>query len=275
MGAKWNLAEVRKLAGMPLTEGWHGDNDDDEDPDVKIVSGDKRQKEFESKNKKHLDDNAAAMKKRTEEQRAAAAKKKEEAKAAKPAEAKKPEEKKAEPAKKEEAKPAPKAEEKKPEEKKPEPAAKKEEPKAEEKKDDAPAEAKRRGAKPNANSKSQRAAAWIKSNPSGTRGQFLAWAKANLDMGAAYGSAFFARHNPKSKRQPQQTNEVFVIVHPHMPSFLLAENREMSQMQWVDPASSLEPMVFESKAEAEKIAKYMSEWKGQASVIQKVVFETV
>lgn len=273
MSTKWNLAEVRKVAGLPLTEAWH-DNDDDEDPDVKIASGDKRQKEFESRNKKHLDDNAEMLKKRTAEQKAAAAKKKEEAKAAP-----KPAEKKEEPkpaAKAEEKKPAPAPAEKKAEEKKPEPA-KAEEKKPEEKKEETPAaaEAKRRGAKPNANSKSQRAAAWIKSNPNGTRGQFLAWAKANLDMGSAYGSAFFARHNPKSKRQAatEQKNECYVLTHPLMPSFLLAENREMNQMQWVDSTSPLEPVICETEAEANKIAKYMSEWKGQQSTIVKIVFE--
>ena len=247
----WNINNVRRIAGLPLNESWDRDDNDDEDPDVKIAMSDKKQQEFEKKNKPALDAAKKEMADKAKAQREASAKKKEEAKNEAPA-------------KKEE----PKAEVKKEEPKKEEP--KKEEPKKEEK----AAEAKRRGAKPNANSKSQRAVAWIKANPSAKRGEFLKWAKENLEMGAAYGSAFFARHNPKSGRQPAtQQNEYYVITHPHMSSFLLAENREMNQMQWIDPSSPMEPMIFSTLAEAEKTAKYMSEWKSQSSKIEKIVLE--
>lgn len=260
MSTEWDINQVRKIAGLsPVNESWDRDDDDYDDPDVKIAMGDKRQREFEKKNKGELDAAKKAMAERNKAQKEAAAKKKAEA------ESKKAEEKPA--AKAEEKKPEPKPEAKKEEK----PVAKAEE-KKEEKKEEA-AEAKRRGAKPNENSKSQRALAWIKSNPQGKRGEFLRWAKENLDMGAAYGSAFFARHNPKSSRQVQQANEHWVITHPSMPSFVLAENREKGVMQWIDPTSQLEPMIFTKLAEAEKVAKYMSEWKSQYSNIEHIIFE--
>lgn len=254
MSAKWNINNIRKIAGLPINEAWDRDDGDDEDPDVKIAMGDKRQQAFEKKNKPELDAAKKAMADKAKAQKEASAKKKEETKAAPAA------------AKKEETKPAPKKEEAKPE-------PKKEEAKAEEKKEESPAaEAKRRGAKPNENSKSQRAAAWIKANSSAKRGEFLKWARENLEMGSAYGSAFFARHNPKAGRQ-QVTKESWVITHPSMPSFLLAENFEMGTMQWIDPSSPMEPMIFNSRAAAEKTSKYMAEWKSQFSTIEHIILE--
>jgi outer membrane biosynthesis protein TonB len=248
--SKWNIGNIRKIAGLPLNEAWDRD-DDDEDPDAKIAMSDKGQQAFEKKNKGELESNAAMLKKRTADQKAAAEKKKAEAK---------PAEKKEEPKKE-----APKAEEKKPVE------AKKEEPKAEEpKKEEPKAEAKRRGAAPNENSFNQQAKKYAKEH---TRGSFIKWAKDTHGKGTAYASALFAKYNPKSGRTPAAANECYVITHPHMPSFLLAENREMNQMQWIDPTSPMEPMMFSTLAEAEKTAKYMSEWKSQASKIEHIVFE--
>lgn len=290
----WDLDRLRKAAGLPLTEGkkkddkkpdddgdgvpdWADkkpgaddkkkdgkkavaeafgrDDDDDEDPDVKIAMGDKRQREFEGKNKKHLDDNAEMMKKRTAEQRAAAAKKKEEAKKEAPkAEEKKPEEKKAD---KPAAKAAPKAEEKK------------EAPKAEEKKDDTPA-AKKRGRAANPDSFNQHAKANAKSM---TRGEFIKWAAEKHNKGKNYASSLFAKYNPKSQRELKEAKVGWILVHPHMPTFTLAENYEMKSMQWIDSSSDLNTIVHLSEAEAQKTAKYMSEWRGQSSVIEKVEFD--
>jgi hypothetical protein len=132
----------------------------------------------------------------------------------------------------------------------------------------AAAEAKRRGAKPNENSKAQRAVAWIKANPEAKRGAFLTWAKENLDMGSAYGSAYFAKHRVRGDASIK--NECYMLAHPAMPSFFLAENRELNQLQWVDPTSPVEPMIYKTLAEAEKIATYMSEWKSQHADIVKV-----
>ena len=67
--------------------------------------------------------------------------------------------------------------------------------------------------------------------------------------------------------------EGFVLVHPHMPSFVLAENQMMNQYQWIsekDDATSLQPMLFASEAEAQKVIKYMVEFKNQQAVLTKV-----
>lgn len=276
----WNLDRLRKIAGLNesakseskvLNESWDEDDDYD-DQDVKIAMSDKRQKQFEKKNKKELDDNAEMMRKRTEEQRKAAeekkaAKKSEEKKEEKPApkaEEKKPEPKKAEakPEEKKEEKPAPKAEEK--------PAEKKEEaPKAEEK---AAEEKKRRGKAPNPGSKAQRALAKLKTM---TRGEFIKWAAEELEMGKNYASAYYARHNPKSSREQKVTEApvLWGLAHPFLKGFVLAENREMNQLQWIDADSKLEPMLFVSEAEAQKIAKHMAEWKSQTAVVESYDFK--
>lgn len=247
MSNAWDIANVRKLAGLPqptaeqLTESW---DDDDEDPDVRIAMSDKRQREFEGKNKKHLDDNAEMLRKRTAEQRAAAAAKKaEEKKAAKPAEEKK--------------------EDKKPEEKKAE------EKKAEEKKEDKPTEAekKRRGAKPNESSKSGGMRAWLAANPGATRGQFIA-AAAERGMSKHHANGYFYQLKKKS-----QVKEGYMLVHPAAPGYVLAENYELKRMQWVDTNSEFEPLFFVKEDEAIKQAQHYAEWNGQYAKVEKVVFE--
>lgn len=170
----------------------------------------------------------------------------EKAAAAKKAEAKKPE---------------PKAEEKKAEDK-PAPA------KAEEKKEEAAAEAKRRGKAPNPESFNQHAKAnAIKM----TRGAFIKWAAETHGKGKNYASALFAKYNPKSSRGDVK-NECWILVHPQASTFVLAENREMNQMQWVDASSNLNTLIFATEAEAKKMQVKMSEWKAQSCIIEKIVF---
>lgn len=230
MSNDWNINIIRKIAGLPLMEAFRGDeeDDDDEDPDVKVVSKDKRQAAFEKKNKNELTAAEKAAKAKDKAAAAAAAEKKA---------AEKPVEKKAEP---------------KAEEKKEAPAAEKKE-----ESNEGNNEAKKRGRKASDSSKMGQARAWIHAHPEAKRGEFLTHAE-SFGMSKHYGSAFFYQVKAKSK-----VAECYVLTHPSMPSFLLAENREISQMQWVDPTSPLVPMIFESRAEAEKVAKYMSEWKSQ------------
>jgi hypothetical protein len=232
MSQLWTLDKIRELAGLPVSESTQSkiivESDEDEDPDVKIAMADKRQHEFESKNKRELD---TAKKTAADKAKALAADK---------------------------------------------PIVKKVEPKSEQKVVTPPAasateEKKKLGKAPNANSKAQRGVAYLKDNPDTKRGQFLTWAKAELDMGAAYGSAFFARHNPK--RTMVVTKECYMLSHPSMPNFLLAENVEINQMQWVDPSSPMQPLIFATEAEAKKTSTYMSDWKNQYSNIEKITLE--
>ena len=243
MSNEWNIGYIRKIAGLnPIMESV---DDDDEDPDVKIAMKDKRQAAFEKRNKNELSsaEKEAAIKEKMDKEKA------------KEAREKKANEKPV--AKKEAPKAEPKAEEK--------PAAKAEEKPAESNESN---EAKRRGRAPSDSAKAGQARAWLAAHPGAKRGEFIAHAS-EWGMTKHYANQrFYAiKHALGSKTE---VKEVYFLSHPSMPSFLLAENREINQMQWVDPTSPLVPMMFESKAEAEKIAKYMSEWKSQYANIDTV-----
>lgn len=246
MSNSWNIANVRRIAGLPtpavakLNEAWDADDSDDEDPDVKIANADKGQQHFEKKNKKELKAASAGAKEMSSKKKPDAESPKKEAAATKKEEA-----------------PA-KAEVKKVE--------------AEKTAADTPAaaEAKRRGKAPNPNSFNQHAKSKASSMK---RGDFIAWAAKEHGKGKHYASSLFAKHNPKSSRQAKEANEGWIIVHPHLNGFLLAENRELNQMQWVDPSSPIDPMFFTNEAEAQKVVKYMAEWKSQAAVVEHIVFE--
>lgn len=241
MSNEWNIDYMRKIAGLaPIMESV---DDDDEDPDVKIAMKDKRQAAFEKRNKNEL----------SSAEKEAAIKEKMDAAKAKEAREKKANEKPA--AKKEAPKAEPKAEEK--------PAAK-----AEEKSEESN-EAKRRGRAPSDSAKAGQARSWLAAHPGAKRGEFMAHA-AEWGMTRTYANKEFYAIKHKLARANADLKEVYFLSHPSMPSFLLAENREINQMQWVDPTSPLVPMIFESKAEAEKIVKYMSEWKSQYANIDTV-----
>jgi hypothetical protein len=282
MSNTWNLSIIRKLAGLPpaepkkpLTEGFHDDDmDDDEDRDVAIANSDKKQAAFEKRNKKELssaEKEAAEMKKAKKP----AAKKEEPKKA--PAAAKfvhgKGFVKDDEPAA-EKKTPAPSKEvaAKKPVAKSAEQEMKKDQ--AVPKSSPADVEAKKRGRAQSDDSKSGQARSWLThaDNKGHTRGGFIKHATANLGMSAHHANTFYYAHKKKNAAG-EPLKEGYVIYHPHLASFMLAENREMNQMQWIDPTSPLEPCIFETQEEAEKIAKYMREWKNQNAQVVKVSFE--
>lgn len=186
--------------------------DDDEDPDAKIAASDKRQQEFEKKNKTEL---SAAEK------------------AAKAAKAKKAAEKKD----------APKAEKKKADA----PAAKAEEkkedaPKAEEKKE-APA-SNARGRKPSERGGSCRA--WLAANPGTTRSAFIAHCVAQ-GMGKAHANTLFY-----SLKKRSTTNEAWMIFHPMVGNFVLCENKYTKRYQWMglNEEAGFDPLIFETEAQA-------------------------
>lgn len=228
----WDVNIMRKIAGLPLMEAV--DDDDDEDPDAKIAMGDKRQAAFEKRNKSEL---STAEKEANIKEKLAKEKTKE-------ARVKKAEDS--------------------PVDKKESPVAS---PKAKEKSEDAADtsnEAKRRGRAPSDTSKRGQARTWINGHPSAKRSEFLAHAE-SFGMTKHYANAFFY-----TVKKSMKVEECYVLSHPSMPSFMLAENREINQMQWIDPTSPLEPMIFESRAEAEKVAKYMGEWKSQYANIDTI-----
>ena len=254
----WDISRIRTLAGMqPLTESYDDDDDDgmsaSERALLKKAEGDLKKKGVKVKDADPDKDlHALAQRRKAKDKAKEDAEDREEAesKAAAAAE------------KKAEEKEAPKAEDDK------EAAPKKEEPKAEEKKEEPAAEAKRRGKAPNPESFNQHAKANAKNM---TRGQFLTWAAEKHGKGKAYASALFAKYNPKSSREVK-TNECYMLQHPSVPSFLLAENKMMNQYQWIDSASPMDPLVFETEADAKKVAKFIYEWKNQTADIVKIDF---
>ena len=258
----WDISRIRTLAGMqPLTESYDDDDDDgmsaSERALLKKAEGDLKKKGIKVKDADPDKDlHALAQRRKAKEKAREDAEDREEAESKAAAAAEKKAEEKEEP----------KAEEKK------EAAHKKEEPKAEEKKEAAPkkeepkAEEKRRGKAPNPESFNQHAKANAKNM---TRGEFLKWAAEKHGKGKAYASALFAKYNPKSGRAIK-TDECYVLQHPSVSSFLLAENKMMNQYQWIDSASPMDPLVFESEAEAKKVAEWIYEWKNQTAQIIKV-----
>lgn len=207
-----------------VLEGW---DEDDEDPDAKIASSDKRQAAFEKRNKKEI--KAANKDADSKDQ------------------AKKSEDRK------------PDAEDKQDDSKKEPGAVAKAE------------EAKRRGKAPNEASFNQQAKKYAKEH---TRASFIKWAMETHGKGKNYSSALFAKYNPKSGREQKvvEAMKVWGIVHPTMAGFTLADNREMNQMQWIDSSSPLDSMIFTTEAEAQKIAKYMAEWRSQSAVVESYDF---
>lgn len=267
----WDISRLRALAGVqPLTESYDDDDDDGMSASERELAG-KADRDLKKKGIKvanvdpDKDIRSLARRRKAHDARYEEKVDKEEAEEKEAAEKEKATEPKAKPEAKKE---APKAEEKKEAAPKKEPEAKKEEPKAEEKKEEPAAEAKRRGKAPNPESFNQHAKANAKNM---TRGQFLTWAAEKHGKGKAYASALFAKYNPKSSREVK-TNECYMLQHPSVPSFLLAENKMMNQYQWIDGASPMDPLVFETEAEAKKVAQYIYEWKNQTADIVKIDF---
>lgn len=228
------LNEARKYAGLePIIESF----DDDEDPDVKKVMADKRQQEFERKNKKTLDKDAEAIR---------AAKKK--------ADAGKTDTKKDD---KED------GEKKAPVEKK--------EP---EKKDDKESGNSEKVAK---EKKAAAARAWIKDNPNATAGQFKAISQEKFGIGKHYANTFWYAEKAKAKRQAAGEKtavaECFVLSHPQYSGYYLAENKMMNQYQWVDEDSDIEALIYETSEEAEKAASMINDWRGTPAKVTRVIFD--
>lgn len=256
----WDISRIRALAGVPLNESY--DDDDDGMSAAERALADKADKDLKKKGVKvanvdpEKDIRSLARRRKAHDAKYEEEKDKEEAESKAAADAEKKAKEKEEP----------KAEETKDAAPKKEPNAKKEEPKAEEKKEEPKAEAKPRGKAPNPESFNQHAKANAKNM---TRGEFLKWAAEKHGKGKAYASALFAKYNPKSSREVK-TNECYMLQHPSVPSFLLAENKMMNQYQWIDSASPMDPLVFETEAEAQKVAKYINEWQNQVSDIIKI-----
>jgi hypothetical protein len=217
------LESVRKIAGLPLTE-W----DDDDDEDVKIAMKDKKQAEFEAKNKKTI---AKVNADKDMERVAKGAKKEDDDEDEKPA-----------------AKPSPAAT----------PVAKKEKkPAAEDKK---PAG---RGS----------VATVIRSVLAKNKSAKASDVRAALEKAGVAVPAHLHSHIVRLRKK---LTEGYILVHPQMASFVLAENMAMNQYQWIsvkDESTSLEPVVFENQDAAKKVMQYLYDYKNQQSVLVPLALE--
>lgn len=265
----WDISRIRALAGVqPLTESYDDDGDDgmsaSERALLKKAEGDLKKKGVKVKDADPDKDlHALAQRRKAKEKAKEDAEDREEAESTAAAAAEKKAEEKEAPKAEDDKEAAPKKE---PEAKKEEP--KKEAPKAEEKKEEPKAEPKKKGKAINPDSFMDAARRNAKSMD---RTQFRKWAEEKYGKKGAYVSTLFAKFNPKSGRAIK-TDECYVLLHPSMPSFMLAENEMMNQYQWIDPSSALDPLVFETEADAKKVAQYIYEWKNQTADIVKIDF---
>lgn len=303
------IAGLPPVAPAQLNESaWSEDSDSDtdygdDDPDARIADEDKSQKKFEKKNKKELksaDSESKELSKKKPAEAKKAEPKKEEPKKA----AAKPVEKKEEP-KKAEAKPAEKKEEPKKDpvvkadsgkeksdeeiEKEHQESSKKAgamwdalkkgekhaPAKAEKTKPEGEtsAEAKKRGRAHNPDSKQGKAREWLASNANHTRGAFIAHMTAKHGMSSHHANTMYYAEKKRNASKATDVKEVYFIQHPFVSTYLLGENRELNKFDWVDHDGKVDPMVFETAQEAEKMMKYMSEWKGQPTKLVTYTFE--
>ncbi|MCK9369701.1 hypothetical protein M0R04_07315 [Candidatus Dojkabacteria bacterium] len=249
----WDINDIRRIAGIyeaaelkkkTLNEAYDEDDSDDEDPDVKRAEKELKKRKIalpktaEVDVDKDIEALANAHKSRNAKQKAA--KNEAHEKAESPAKEKAEQETKV--AKDE----------------------KKETP-TEEKKEEAVV-AKRKGKAPQESSKSGQLRSWIKANGYNRK---EAWKAAE---GFGMTKSGFSTIYQSIKNQV--VKEGYLLRHPHIPSYVLHENRMMNLYQWISENSiDQEPVFVQTIEEAEKIATYLKDYKNQLCDIEKVQLE--
>jgi hypothetical protein len=143
-------------------------------------------------------------------------------------------------------------------------------PAKDEKKDDKPAAAadeKKEEAPAASAKKMHQAVDWFKSNKEATRSQFMAQAE---KWGMSRNFANVAYYKIKKRLA-----ECYVLVHPSVARFALAHNRAFNRYQWInlEESEGLEPLILETRAEADKVNKFLLEYKSQVAVVEKIDFD--
>lgn len=130
----------------------------------------------------------------------------------------------------------------------------------------------------------KKAAPKAEEKPKAARGSFSSIAKPLLakgasaaDIRAALTKAGVEVKHLHSRLHALRKNlkEGYVLVHPHMPSYVLAENGMMNQYQWIsekDDTTSLAPMIFTTESAAKKVMQYVREYKNQACILTPLQF---
>ncbi len=143
---------------------------------------------------------------------------------------------------------------------------------------------KKRGKAHNPASKSGVLRAWIEEHPGVKRSDAYAHAistfgaKSDENPGgitpAGFSTLYQNARSHHSLVKKAEVKEAWVLMHPSVYNHILHENREMNQFQWVHFLNdNQEPMIFETEAEAQKIAKFLSDFKNQSVIIEHVTFE--
>jgi len=162
------------------------------------------------------------------------------------------------------------------------------------KKQRAPGEAAPKQGKPkNELSKSGVCRAYWRNNPEGSvKGAWAEMVKNGYTMKESNGikeDKVFTKHGwntlcNKAKKEieheratgeSKKIEEMYVIAHPHMNSFILHENRELNRNQWVSNSeiSDLPPYMFESKQEATDYARHLRDYQSMSCTIKRIKFD--
>lgn len=247
----WDMDSLRKIAGLNesvINEAkW---DDDDEDRDVKAAMDEAKKRKIKLPKVKDIDpdkDVSALARSRKSKD-------------------KEDEDEKEEAHEKHEASESAEKEKAEHTDKKPSAESEKKETPAEEKKEEAVA--KRRGKAPSETSNAGKLRAWVKNNPGKSRKE--AWEYAQ-SIGMTSKNGFSTQYQAAKGKK---VAECFVLRHPQISSFILSENRELNQYQWVSD-SDIEgvPMVLEDEQTATELMTYLSDYKRLSCVIDCVNLE--
>jgi hypothetical protein len=137
---------------------------------------------------------------------------------------------------------------------------KKEEKKAEPAKDEAPVAAAK---------KKHQAIEWLKAHKNCTRAEFVTAAE-KWGMMKAYAGAYF--YPLRKMAGGAEVKEAYLLLHPSVPRFALAENRQFNRYQWVslEESKGFDPLVCYTRTEADRVAKYMLDHNSQDVTVEKL-----
>lgn len=239
-----NINYLKRIAGIPLNEGY---DDDDEDRDAKIAASDRRQQEFERRNKRTVD--GAAKKAETADRKAEDRGAKRAAKDDDLKDDSKPKKKEAAPAGKKY-----RETDKSQSDRGYKPGKKKE--KKAEFKDDSGAP------------KAKRARAWLNHHANATRAEFMAFARNTCGLGTAHASTMYQSH--KSKRK---LSEAFYVANASNLMEVMAVTSAYDRATWDNVSlDGSKAKMFESLESAENAAKKMAKFGHMVRILTAEAF---
>lgn len=120
-------------------------------------------------------------------------------------------------------------------------------------------------------SKAGRGRAWLQANPQASLKTFKSWAAEELGMSAAAATTYF--YNMGGGKRRQALSESWMIRHPKLDTYFLAENRSAGRYQWIDMSreESLAPCIFETEKAAETVGQHLQDFRNQAFEIYHFV----